>query len=160
MSEKRITFIINPVAGGRRKDKFERKLKKIFGESGYEVKSCFTMYPSHAFEFAREEVQNGTDVVVAVGGDGTINEVARALIGSGSVLGIIPFGSGNGFARHFGFPLTAQRALKTLRRERPGPLTWVTSMIKLFSVLQDWVLMQRQVIFSATLIKGDFYPMH
>ncbi len=122
MSEKRITFIINPVAGGRRKDKFERKLKKIFGESGYEVKSCFTMYPSHAFEFAREEVQNGTDVIVAVGGDGTINEVARALIGSGSVLGIIPFGSGNGFARHFGFPLTAQRALKTLRRGKTGTI--------------------------------------
>ncbi len=116
MASPTITFIINPVAGRKGKNKFERRLKKKFGDEGFRVRSCFTQYPSHAHEFALNEVKAGTDIIVAVGGDGTINEVARALIGTDNVLGIIPLGSGNGFARHFGVPLSINKALRTLER--------------------------------------------
>ncbi len=119
MPAHRITFIINPVAGGRDKGKFEQKLKAIFGDGNHEIETSYTLYPSHAYEFARHEAARGTAIVVAVGGDGTINEVARALIGTDTVLGVIPFGSGNGFARHFGLPLSVNKALKTLKTGHP-----------------------------------------
>jgi diacylglycerol kinase (ATP) len=108
------SFIINPVAGGKKKLHLERMIKKAFKSLEVEAAFYYTQYPSHAYEYAKNEVENGTEVIVAVGGDGTINEVARALIKTDAVLGIIPLGSGNGFARHFNFPLKAQKALKVL----------------------------------------------
>ena len=116
MSEKRITFIINPVAGGRGKEDLASTVRKKFVSPEFAVKILFTQYPSHAFSFAAAEVASGTDIVVAVGGDGTINEVARALINTPSALGIIPVGSGNGFARHFNFPLSVRKSLQILNR--------------------------------------------
>lgn len=70
-----------------------------------------TEAPKHATELAREAVQQGADRVVAVGGDGTLNEVAQALVHTGTILGLIPCGSGNGLALHLGLPLEFDQAL-------------------------------------------------
>jgi YegS/Rv2252/BmrU family lipid kinase len=73
-----------------------------------------TREPGHATELAREAVAAGADVVLAVGGDGTVNEVARGLIGSAAALGIVPVGSGNGLARALRIPLQPEAALHAL----------------------------------------------
>ena len=77
-----------------------------------------TARAGHAGELAHEALAEGCGLVVAVGGDGTINEVAAALIGTGAVLGVVPGGSGNGLGRALGLGLSAGRALQTLKHGR------------------------------------------
>lgn len=67
---------------------------------------------------AREAVAAGADVVIAVGGDGMVNTIGAALVGSDTALGVIPTGSGNGFARHFGIPLDPAEAVRCLRQAK------------------------------------------
>src|SRR5690348_16407177 len=74
----------------------------------------FTQGPGHATELAKDATQQGFDFVVAVGGDGTINEVARGLVGSATPMGIVPRGSGNGLSRHLGIPLKISEAIDPL----------------------------------------------
>lgn len=73
-----------------------------------------TQAPGHARELARRAVAEGVELLLAVGGDGTMNEVADGLLGSGTALGIVPVGSGNGLARTLGIPLEPRAALHTL----------------------------------------------
>jgi diacylglycerol kinase (ATP) len=73
-----------------------------------------TREPGHATELAQEAVAGGADLVLAVGGDGTVNEVSRGLLGSPVALGIVPSGSGNGLARALRLPLRPDRALVAL----------------------------------------------
>lgn len=88
-----ILFIVNPISGQGSKDKVVSRL------SQHECRVVYTEYAGHAELLAREAEE---DIVVAVGGDGTVNEVARGLIGTGKTLGIIPRGSGDGLALHLG----------------------------------------------------------
>lgn len=98
-------FIINPISGKGKKLKIAERLCS----KGYKV--VFTEYAGHAEKLAREATER---VVVAVGGDGTINEVARALVGTDKRLGIIPCGSGDGLARHLGISHDIDEAIKTV----------------------------------------------
>ena len=75
----------------------------------------FTEYVGHATEIARKAVLEGVQKVVAIGGDGTVNEVARGLIDSETALGIVPIGSGNGLARHLKIPLKTEKANNLLQ---------------------------------------------
>jgi len=109
-----IVFIINPISGGRNKRKVEKTIERFFNNNKYTCKKIYTLFPSHAYEIARNEMSQGADIITAVGGDGTINEIARALMFSEIKLAIIPVGSGNGFARHFGIPLTVHGAVKRI----------------------------------------------
>lgn len=114
-SIEKVRFIINPISGAIRKpDKIIELIHKIWENASikYEVKK--TAYRGNATELANEAVDNGIDMVVAVGGDGTINEVGRGLIGSHTKLGIIPAGSGNGFARNFNIPLNIRKSIELL----------------------------------------------
>lgn len=94
----KVLFIINPNAGKRNTRRLLRELKPF--QSVIQVKQ--TEYPRHAYEIAKSELEN-FETFVAVGGDGTINEVASALVGTDKRLAIFPAGSGNGFARELGF---------------------------------------------------------
>ena len=82
----------------------------------FDASFAFTEYAGHANELAEQAVADGIDVVVAVGGDGTINEIAAALNGTETVLGIIPEGSGNGLALYLGIPLNERAAIRRLNR--------------------------------------------
>ncbi len=120
---KNIAFIINPVSGSQETQNAKRKLPKLIMQTldaqQWLPNIAFTEYAGHAVEMAHQYARMGFDAVVAVGGDGTVNEVVRGLRGSETALGIIPMGSGNGFARHLNIPIRPQRALEMLNRSEP-----------------------------------------
>jgi YegS/Rv2252/BmrU family lipid kinase len=109
--KKRITFIINPISGTQSKDEIPRMIDDLLDKERLSADIVFTEYAGHAAVIASKEAAEGTDVIVAVGGDGTVNEVARSLVHTGSALGIIPCGSGNGLARHLSIPMDTRRAI-------------------------------------------------
>ena len=100
-------FIINPISGKGKK----AKIVQLLLAKGYKV--AFTEYAGHAEVLAREATD---DIVVAVGGDGTVNEVARGIVGTEKALGIIPCGSGDGLARHLGLSHNIEKALRTIEQ--------------------------------------------
>lgn len=112
--KKRILFIINPIAGVRRKDAIPEHIAACLDHGIYDHQIVYTERRGHATEIAQQAVKDGIDVVVVAGGDGSVNEVACALLGSDTVLGILPFGSGNGLARHLGYPLQVREAIGVL----------------------------------------------
>lgn len=99
---KSLLFIVNPVSGTSHNKKWvDKALKKL--EGIYDIRTRETEYRGHGHVIATEEAEKGTDIVVAVGGDGTVNEIGGALIGTDTTLAIFPMGSGNGLARELGF---------------------------------------------------------
>lgn len=114
MAKKKIIFIINPISGTAKKENVPEMIDTYIDKSLYDVTVRFTESAGHAVEIANEAKQTGVDVCVAVGGDGTVNEVATALTGSKTALGIVPLGSGNGLARHLQIPLTVKGALEVI----------------------------------------------
>lgn len=111
---KKILFIINPISGTANKESMPMLIEKYIDMGKYDVEIRFTEYAGHASEIATRAKEEGIDIVVAVGGDGTINEVARSVTGSKTALGIIPCGSGNGLARHLMLPLNVKGALEVI----------------------------------------------
>ena len=120
---KNIAFIINPISGSRETQNAKKKLPKLIMQTldaeQWLPNITFTEYAGHATELAYQYARMGFGAVVAVGGDGTVNEVARGLKDSQTAMGIIPMGSGNGFARHLNIPIKPQRAIEMLNRSEP-----------------------------------------
>lgn len=111
MNKKSIVFIINPISGTHSKDEIPALIETRLDHERYDYEIQLTGYAGHATEIARNCVARSIDAVVAVGGDGTVNEVARALTHSETALGIIPCGSGNGLARHLCIPMDSKKAI-------------------------------------------------
>ena len=109
--KKKITFILNPISGTRSKEEIPGLIDELLDKKQYEPEIRFTEYAGHAAEIARACAEAKVDVVVAVGGDGTVNEVARSLVHTFSALAIIPCGSGNGLARHLCLPLDIKKSI-------------------------------------------------
>ena len=128
MEEKRrhILAIINPVSGTGNKDKIPRLIDTMVDHARNNVSIIATEYPGHANEIAAQAVDDGIDVVVAIGGDGTVNEVGSALCGTQTALAIVPCGSGNGLARHLRIPMNASRALQVLNDGVVGRFDYCT----------------------------------
>lgn len=115
---KSILFIVNKAAGTDEKKRFPQQVKKVLDSRAFSSQVVFTEYPGHATILARQAVEARTDIIAAVGGDGSVNEVARALMGTGAVLAVIPKGSGNGFARALNIPVDTAAALSVIRRDK------------------------------------------
>jgi len=115
----KIAFIINPISGTGKKEDIPALIKNGLDISIFEPEIVFTTHRCHGTELAKEFVEKGFQIVVAVGGDGTVNEVGRALIHTNTVLGIVPIGSGNGLARHLGIPMNIRKAIKQLNHSEP-----------------------------------------
>lgn len=107
----RLLFIVNPISGRSSKGNILSAITDSIDMQKYDVTIRFTNHSGHATTLASEAVAEGYDVVVAVGGDGTVNEVARALVHTKTALGIIPCGSGNGLARHLHIPMNVRKAV-------------------------------------------------
>jgi YegS/Rv2252/BmrU family lipid kinase len=107
---------MNPIAGTRNKEAAWSYIGQVFGLSpDYELAMYTTACANDGYRKALQFAEARYDVVVAVGGDGTVNEVARGLLHSDTALGIIPMGSGNGLARHLHLPLNFRKAIETIR---------------------------------------------
>lgn len=113
---KNIAFIINPISGGVNKRKLPKMIEKELDHSQWLENIVFTEYAGHGTELARQFAKMGFDAVVAVGGDGTVNEVVCGVRDTETALGVIPTGSGNGFARHIGMSLRFNRAMEQINR--------------------------------------------
>lgn len=114
-----ILFIVNPVSGGKDKTSIVKAARAAFPSS----EIVMTSRAGEAEELARA---SAADVVVAVGGDGTVREVACGLIGSDKALGIIPCGSGDGLALHLGISRNVRKALKTLKEGHTTMIDYAT----------------------------------
>lgn len=110
-------FILNPISGflNLRRRRIRYCVLKAIQEKRFEGEICYTKYAGHAYHIATEAVQKGAKCVVVAGGDGSINEVASALINTKVVLGVIPAGSGNGLARHLKIPFNIKQALDVIQ---------------------------------------------
>lgn len=112
--KKRIRFIINPISGTEKKKGIPPLIDKLVDSTRYDYEVITTQYAGHAEVLAREAAGEGYYAVVAIGGDGTVNEVGRGIVQTPTALGIIPCGSGNGLARHLHIPLDIAKAIQTL----------------------------------------------
>jgi YegS/Rv2252/BmrU family lipid kinase len=108
----RTCFIFNPHSGAnRRRPGLRDLIRAHIRERALPAELATTERPGHATELARAAAQSGHDVVVAVGGDGTVNEIAQGLVGTATALALVPCGSGNGLALHLGLPRQPEAAL-------------------------------------------------
>lgn len=111
MVKQRIAYIINPISGTTDKCAVADYIEKTSERHAADSSIYFTQCGGDATEQARHFAREGYEKVVAVGGDGTVNETARGLLGTGVALGIVPLGSGNGLARHLKIPMNYHRAI-------------------------------------------------
>lgn len=108
-------FIFNPRSGhNARNPHLLERTRSFIAEHHLDATVVLTEQPRHATELARHALDEGCERIVAIGGDGTLNEIATALVGTDAVLGLIPCGSGNGLGRHLGIPGPDKRAFRTL----------------------------------------------
>lgn len=114
--KKRIVFVVNPISGTQGKKAIVKWINERIDRTVYDYSIVKTEYAGHATQLAAAAVKEGADVVTAIGGDGTINEVARSLVHTDTALGIIPCGSGNGLARHLGIPMEPKAAIDLLNK--------------------------------------------
>lgn len=119
LRQTRTRFIFNPHSGHNRRDPYLlERTRSFIAEHQLQAEVALTERPLHATELARTAIADGCELVVAIGGDGTLNEVAAALVGSPAALGLIPCGSGNGLGRHLGIPDPGRGAYRTLLNGR------------------------------------------
>lgn len=112
----KVKAIINPISGVGSKRKIPRMLEEVCKEKGFSLSVAFTEYAGQASELTRTALDEGVSCIIAVGGDGTVNEIAKTMLHSDAVLGIIPKGSGNGLARELHIPMDVKRALDVIAK--------------------------------------------
>ncbi len=110
----KIFFIINPIAGKGKGKIVESQIQQFFASKNIDFKTFLTNKVGHATELTKEIINQNPTIIVACGGDGTINEVAQALIGTDVSLGIIPIGSGNGLAANLHIPKAIEKAFEVI----------------------------------------------
>ena len=113
----KVLFIINPISGGKKKDDVPALIEKHLDATLFEPSIVVTNRAFHGNKLAQKGIGE-YDYIIAVGGDGTVNEIASSIAGTDTVLGILPFGSGNGLARFLGIPMDTEQAIKTLNLKR------------------------------------------
>lgn len=116
MDKRKIVFIINPASGVAGKGNIEKIIDDNIDKNKFDHSIEYTKRPGHATEMCMIHVENGTDIIVAVGGDGSVNEIAKGISGTSVILGIIPAGSGNGLAHHLKIPKQYKQAIEIINR--------------------------------------------
>lgn len=122
----KVAFIINPISGAKNKSHLPGLIQNLSQAHNLTPHIVFTERPNHAAELTQELTAKGYNRIIAVGGDGTINEIARELVGTDVEFGIIPQGSGNGLARHLGVPLKADKAIEVALTHTAQPIDTAT----------------------------------
>ena len=123
---KNIAFIVNPISGIKAKNRVAKLIRELLDLQQFSPMVVATEYAGHATQLAQQFALEGYYAVVAVGGDGTVNEVASGLVGTDTALGIIPNGSGNGFARHLDISTRMNRAIEMLNNSETIRVDYAT----------------------------------
>ena len=116
--KEKILFLINPISGTKHKENLPGIINKQTDTARFEIEIIITRYKGEATEIVSEKLKENYRYFVAVGGDGTVNEIAKALINTPAILGILPVGSGNGLARHLQIPLKPKEAIKIINKQK------------------------------------------
>ncbi len=114
--KKKVVFVVNPKSGSHGKKAILKWIEERIDRSVFDYTIVNTQYAGHATQLAATAAKEGIDIVVAVGGDGTVNEIARSLRHTDTALAIIPCGSGNGLARHLHIPMDAKGAIDVINK--------------------------------------------
>lgn len=116
MTPKHLVFIVNPRAGVERVKEIQDAVNAHLDSSIYSHEIQHTQHAGHGTQLAAEAAGKGAYAVVAVGGDGSVNDITKGLIGTNTLLAIIPKGSGNGMARTMGIPLDVALAIQVINK--------------------------------------------
>lgn len=143
----KIHFIINPIAGKGIRYLSLELLQSIFKVEKYTIAIKYSKYKKHATELTHESITEGAEIIVACGGDGTINEVASCLINTNIKLGIVPMGSGNGLASNLNIPKKIISSLHIIEQQK-------TVKIDVGQVNHKYFFSNTGVGFDATVIKN------
>lgn len=111
-----IHFIINPIAGAGNHKINHKFLQEQFDDTQYEISVKYSRQKGHTTKLTQESIDENANIIVACGGDGTINEVASFLIGTSTILGIIPLGSGNGLASNLKISKNINKAIALIKK--------------------------------------------
>tara|TARA_R110002051_G_scaffold115026_1_gene188012 strand:- start:5513 stop:6400 length:888 start_codon:yes stop_codon:yes gene_type:complete len=142
----RIHFIVNPIAGHGNAPLTQEELQPFFISGVHDLTIKVSEYKAHATELTKASIQEKADIIVACGGDGTINEVATCLIGTNIALGIVPMGSGNGLASNLKIPKKRRKALEIIRNKH-------TERMDVGNINGRYFFSNTGVGFDASLIK-------
>lgn len=112
---KKMYVIINPISGNKSKKAIPEMLTSLLDAHIFDIHIFLTSFEGHATLIATEALQDKVSYVIAVGGDGTINEIAKVLVGTDTILGIIPCGSGNGLARDLHISMDFRSAIEIIK---------------------------------------------
>ena len=118
MPKKKILFIINPKSGIGKYKLLASYIENALDKDLFDYDILYTKFAGHGTELAQEAVRKSYNIVVVSGGDGTLNEIAKALVGSETLLGIIPVGSGNGLAHHLKIPINPIQAIEIINKTK------------------------------------------
>lgn len=114
--KEKILFLINPNSGTKHKGELPKLIHNLIDTSHFEVEIIETQFKGEATELVNKRLLDHYRYFIAVGGDGTVNEIAKALINKDAILGIIPAGSGNGLARHLKIPIQPAKAIQLINK--------------------------------------------
>ena len=128
----KLQIICNPTSGNGTGKQVCSKIESLLKDKGLTAAVHFTDAPQHAERLAREAAEDQADIVIAIGGDGTLHEVAQGLADTGTALGIIPSGTGNDFVKSIHVPIDPEKALDVILTETPKPVDTVRINKKLF----------------------------
>lgn len=121
------TFIINPNSGSGRKKKVEKAIYRYLDKTKFDFEIVYLDYQGHSTDIAQKAVEQNRNLVVVVGGDGSINAVGKVLVNTNVCLGIIPAGSGNGLARCLRIPIKRKKAIEILNQYKIAPIDTVSA---------------------------------
>ena len=122
--KEKILYIINPNSGTSFKGHLPDLINKLTDSTFFDAEVCYTRYKGEATEIVHQKLTENYRYFVAVGGDGTVNEIAKALINTQATMGIIPAGSGNGLARHLKIPLSPQKAIEVINKRKSDSIDY------------------------------------
>lgn len=114
--KKELLVIINPISGTGKQKGIDSKINDILDKSKFNIEIIKTEYAGHASEIAEKAIEEKKDIIAVIGGDGTVNEVAKMLVNSNVAMAIVPCGSGNGLARHLGISMHPLKALEQINK--------------------------------------------
>ncbi|MET6991684.1 diacylglycerol/lipid kinase family protein [Sediminicola arcticus] len=142
-----IHFIVNPVAGYGKNPITEPFLKAYFEEENYTIQVKYSTFKKQAILLTKESILEGATIIVACGGDGTINEVASCLVRTPIILGIIPIGSGNGLASNLQIPSNVEKAIAIIKNKK-------NTQIDVGSINDRYFFSNTGIGFAASVIKN------